>query len=149
MKTTAALILFLALLGSAAHAADPAEEVRKSEIAFPKAFADRDYTAFAAFILDDATFLPASRTLSGKKAIMEVWSKYLEPKQPPFSWRPERVAVNGSGTIGLSTGPVFDPDGKQIGVYSSIWLKQSDGTWKIEFDGPGCPPPCPASPAAH
>ena len=61
---------------------------------------------------------------------------------PPIAWASERVAVNAAGTIGLSTGPVFDSNGKQTGSFSTIWIKQSDGTWKALFDGPGADSAC-------
>jgi ketosteroid isomerase-like protein len=125
------------LMASSAYAADRAEEVRQTEIAFAKAFADRDAAKFFSFIADDANFLSPKRTLAGKEEITKVWSEYLKPEKPPFRWEPARVAVNGSGDIGLSTGPVFDETGKHILNYSSIWQRQRDGSWKIIFDGPG------------
>jgi len=118
------------------------DEVRRAEMAFAKAFADRDQAKFFSFVLDDASFLGGVRTLAGKSQIVDRWSKFFGSSPAPFSWTPERVAVNATGTVGLSTGPVYGTDGKQIGNYSSIWLKQPDGTWKILFDGPGSQPAC-------
>jgi ketosteroid isomerase-like protein len=46
--------------------------------------------------------------------------------------------VLDSGTLGLSSGPVFGPDGKQTGTFNSIWRKKADGKWEIIFDK-GCP----------
>jgi ketosteroid isomerase-like protein len=109
-------------------AADPVEEVRQAEIAFAKAFADRDAAKFFSFVADDATFLGGLSTH---------WSQFFKSAEAPFSWGPDRVAVNASGTLGLSTGPVFDPQGKHSGSYMSTWVKQPDGTWKILFDGSG------------
>ena len=130
-------LLLLALLF-----APPADDVRDTEIAFAKAFADRDAAKFFAFLSDDATFLGGKRTMNGKPEVMKVWSEYLKDAKAPFSWKPERVVTNAAGDLGLSTGPVYDADGKHISDYSSIWQKQKDGTWKIVFDGPGsrvCP----------
>lgn len=121
----------------AAVAADPAAEVRQAETAFAKAFADRDAAKFATFVADDAKFMSAKRTLSGKAEVMAVWSESM--KNPQFSWRPERVTTNAAGDLGLSTGPVFDANGKHILDYVSTWQKQKDGTWKVVFDGPGAP----------
>ena len=144
-RITTILVLLLAL---PALAADPAEDVRQAEIAFAKAFADRDPAKFFSMVLDDASFLAPLRTMSGKQAITERWSRFFNGPQAPFSWGPERVAVNQAGTVGLSTGPVYDPKGVHIGNYSSVWLKQADGTWKILFDGPGSPAACLAADAA-
>ena len=118
------------------------EDVRDAEIAFAKAFADRDAAKFFTYVLDDATFLSRRGTLSGKPEVMRVWSDYLKPERAPFSWHPERVVVNGAGDLGLSTGPVRDAEGKHIGDFASVWQKQKDGTWKVVFDGPGSGPPC-------
>ena len=137
MRKLAALLLVLAAVS--AHS-DPADEVRRAEIAFAKAFADRDQAKFFSFVADDATFLPGLGTLVGKQAVVQRWSRFFNGPQAPFSWGPERVAVNKAGTVGLSTGPVFDTDGKHIGNYSSIWTKQADGSWKILYDGPGSDP---------
>lgn len=127
------------VVATSAFAADAVEEVRSTEIAFAKAFADQDAAKFFSFVADDATFLTARLTISGKPEIVKRWSPFFSEKVAPFTWRPERVVVNGAGTIGLSTGPVFDKDGIQGGTYSSIWEKSATGEWKIIFDGPGAP----------
>jgi pimeloyl-ACP methyl ester carboxylesterase/ketosteroid isomerase-like protein len=129
------------LLIAVSAAAGPVEEVRDAESAFAKAFADRDATRFFNFVLDDATF-SGGRTLSGKPAVMERWSRFFEPPQAPFSWWPERIVVNAAGTIGLSIGPVFDADGHHLSNYSSVWVRQPGGAWKVQFDGPGDSPAC-------
>jgi len=133
------LAIALLLLASVSAFADAVTDVRNTEIAFAKAFADRDAVKFFSFVADDAVFLGA-RTLNGKAEVVKRWSDFFKSKDAPFSWRPERVVVADDGRIGLSTGPIFDSDGVEIGVYSSIWEKQTDGSWKIKFDGPGGPP---------
>ena len=135
--------LALILLIAATAQADAIEEVRNAEIAFAKAFADRDQVRFFSFVLDDATFLGPKTVLGGKPEVMRVWSGFFKPEKAPFRWAPERVVVNAAGDLGLSTGPVHDPDGKQIGNFSSVWQRQKDGSWKVLFDGPGSGPPCP------
>ncbi|HSP16706.1 MAG TPA: nuclear transport factor 2 family protein [Thermoanaerobaculia bacterium] len=132
-------ILLALLIASSAYAADRADEVRQTEIGFAKAFADRDAAKFFSFVTDDANFLGPKRILAGKAEVVKVWTEYLKPEKAPFRWEPERVVVNAKGDLGLSTGPVYDAEGKHIGNYSSIWQRQSDGTWKIVFDGPGGP----------
>lgn len=131
-------LLALALLSAMPPVArDRAGEVRQAEIAFAKAFADRDPVKFFGFVAEDAHFLSSGRTLSGKEEVKSVWSGYLKDKRAPFSWSPERVVVNARGDLGLSTGPVLDASGRHVGDYSSIWQRQSDGGWKVIFDGPG------------
>jgi len=119
--------------------ADAVAEVRNAEIAFAKAFADRDKDRFFSFVADDATFL-SMVTLKGKAQIIERWSRFFAGPEAPFSWTPERVSVSDDGTLGLSTGPVFGADGTHSGSYLSTWRKQKDGTWKILFDSNGPSP---------
>ncbi len=135
------LSLAILLLAAVSASADAVDDVRNSEIAFAKAFADRDQAKFFSFVADDATFLSARGTLKGRVEVIRGWSGFFKSPSAPFSWRPERVAVVDDGKLGYSTGPVFDPEGLQVAVYTSIWEKQSDGTWKVKFDGPGAPPP--------
>ena len=141
------LLLLLAVTGCAGGAAsrpaavDPGaarDEVRAAETAFAAAFRDRDRDRFFAMLADDAVFLGPQKTLRGRRQVIETWSRFFADPAPPFSWRPERVEISSDGTLGLSTGPILDPAGKQIGSYSSIWRRQPDGTWKVAFDGPGC-----------
>jgi ketosteroid isomerase-like protein len=113
------------------------DELRATETAFAKTMADRDHAAFATFIADEAVFF-GRKELRGKQAIVEAWKSLYEGKDAPFSWRPETVSVLDSGMLGLSSGPVFGPDGKQTGTFSSIWRHRADGKWEIIFDK-GCP----------
>ncbi|HEX2120918.1 MAG TPA: alpha/beta fold hydrolase, partial [Thermoanaerobaculia bacterium] len=138
------LLLALMLLATTPPPAHPVEQVRQAEIAFAKAFADRDKAKFFSFVAHDATFLSGLTTLRGREQVIERWSRYFATPEAPFSWAPDRVSVSADGTLGLSTGPVYDPKGYHVGDYISTWRKQADGTWKIVFDstGPG-PAPLP------
>jgi uncharacterized protein (TIGR02246 family) len=120
-----------------------AAQVRAAEQAFSKAMADRDAEAFASRIADDAVFFGA-KPLRGKNAIVSAWKQFFAGPQAPFSWQPEEVEVLDSGTLALSSGPVRAPDGKQIGVFNSIWRHDADGVWRVVFDK-GCPD-CPCKP---
>jgi len=136
MKQTT--ITLLLLLTTATTFAGPVEDVANAERTFAKAFADRDSAKFFAMVAPDANFL-GFRTLRGKDAVVKGWSRLFEGPAP-FSWGPERVEVTADGKLGLSTGPIYDAKGNHTGDYSSIWQKQSDGSWKIIFDGPGSAP---------
>ncbi len=131
------LVLVLALPASAE---DRAEEVRATEIAFAKAFADRDAKKFFLYLADDAQFLGRRNTMRGKREVIAGWSEFFEPAVAPFRWQPERVVTNAAGDLGFSSGPVFDEAGVQIGTFTSTWVRQPDGSWKILFDGgSACP----------
>ncbi len=109
-------------------------EVVATETAFAQTMARRDHAAFATFIADDAVFFGGSTTLRGRTAVAEAWRRWYSTPQAPFSWAPETVEVLESGSLALSSGPVFDPQGKRIGSFSSIWRREAPGVWRIVFD---------------
>ena len=134
------LCLLLLVLALPASAADRSEEVRATEIAFAKAFADRDAKKFFLYLADDAQFLGRRNTMRGKQEVIAGWSEFFKPAVAPFRWQPERVVTNAAGDLGFSGGPVFDEAGVQIGTFTSTWVRQPDGSWKILFDGgSACP----------
>jgi len=144
MKSLSAGVVLMLAVSAAPSRADQKpdiaklqDEVRATEAAFAKTMADRDHAAFATFIADEAVFFGRAE-LRGKQAVVDAWAGLFEGKDAPFSWRPETVSVLDSGTLGLSSGPVFAPDGKQTGTFSSIWRRKADGKWEIIFDK-GCP----------
>jgi ketosteroid isomerase-like protein len=137
LASTSVLILIFAL---PAFAADRTEEVRATEIAFAKAFADRDAQKFFSFLAEDAQFLGRRNTMRGKQEVVTGWSEYFKPAVAPFRWQPERVVTSAAGDLGFTSGPVFDEAGVQIGTFTSTWVRQPDGSWKILFDGgSACP----------
>jgi len=116
-----------------------AEEVRQTERAFARTMATRDHAAFVSFLAEDTVFLSEIRTLRGRTQVADAWKRYYEGEKAPFSWDPERVEVLDSGTLALSTGPVFDPSGARVGTFNSVWRREGPGRWRIVFDT-GCPP---------
>ena len=137
--TALAFAAVLALAAVGESSADLQTQVRDAERAFAKTMADRDHAAFVAFLAEEAVFLAPDRALRGRQAVADGWKRFFEGPQAPFAWEPERVEVVDSGTLALSTGPVFDPEGKRVGTFNSTWRRESDGRWKIVLDN-GCPP---------
>ena len=143
MKTKQAVVLAVlacALVPPArAEAPDVAAgKVRAREAAFAKTMADRDLAAFATFVAKDAVFL-GKTALRGRPAVVEGWKGLFDGPKAPFSWQPERVEVPASGTLALSTGAVFDPQGERVGTFNSTWRLDDDGEWRVVLDT-GCPP---------
>lgn len=122
--------------------ADLAAEVEARELAFADTMATRDFEGFARFIAPDAIFFQGDRPLRGREAVTAAWRAYFDGEQAPFSWRPDLVEVLESGDLALSSGPVFDPTGRRIGRFNSVWRRDADGNWRVVFDK-GSDPPCP------
>ena len=134
----------IVLVGSAVNAAEPpniaqlAAEVRQAEQAFARSMADRNLAAFASLLSKEAVFF-SDKVLRGKTAVIAGWKPLFEQPEAPFSWEPAEVEVLDSGTLAISSGPVRNREGKQVGVFNSIWRRESDGRWRVIFDK-GCPP---------
>jgi hypothetical protein len=128
--------LFVTAL-SAQTNSDLREQVRKTELAFARTMADRDHAAFVTF-LDAETVFSGAKVLRGAKAVADEWKSFYQGPKAPFSWTPDAVEVLDSGTLALSSGPVFNPEGKRIGTFNSVWRLQAGGKLKIVFDK-GCP----------
>ncbi|NNF38913.1 MAG: nuclear transport factor 2 family protein [Gemmatimonadetes bacterium] len=108
--------------------------VRDREIAFAQSMADRDHDAFASFLSADAIFFNGERAIRGADAVAADWARYFEGPDAPFSWTPDVVEVLDSGDLALSSGPVLNPAGEQVGRFNSIWRLEADGIWRVVFD---------------
>lgn len=73
----------------------------------------------------------------------EAYSKRPAPPSPPpitLNWSPVYGDIAQSGELGYTTGPFLITDNSpakrpaQHGMYSSIWKKQADGSWKVLVD---------------
>lgn len=129
--------LLAAPLPAQSVAATLQQQVIAAESSFAASFARRDTAAFAALIAADAVFF-GQGAMRGKAAVLEGWRGLLLQPTPPFSWKPEVVEVLESGDLAFSSGPVLNPEGRQVGTFNSIWRRQPDGRWLVVFDK-GCP----------
>lgn len=110
------------------------QEVRNAEQRFANTMANRDFAEFQTFIASDAIFFSGDDALKGRQRIAYAWRAFFANPQAPFSWRPDIVEVLSSGELALSSGPVYDPAGKQIGRFNSIWRRTTRRTWEVVFD---------------
>ena len=138
-------LLAAVLAGCAAPSADRAaltQQVADTERAFAKTMADRDATAFASFLAEETVFFNAQGPVRGKAAVVADWQRFFAGPKAPFSWAPQEVEVLPSGTLALTSGPVYAPDGSKVASFTSIWRLEAPGVWRIVFDkGCDCPPP--------
>jgi ketosteroid isomerase-like protein len=147
LRLAAFLLLPLIATGCTTPPAGPADratlvrQVTEAETAFAKTMADRDHAAFTGFLAEDAVFFSGREPLRGKAAVAAFWKRFYESPKAPFSWKPAKVEVLPDGRLAMSTGPVFDPDGKPVASFTSVWRLESPGVWRIVFDnGCNCPP---------
>jgi ketosteroid isomerase-like protein len=138
MKTIGALAASAALCACSAFGPQPSPQQARLEVvaverAFAKSMADRDLTAFASYLSEEAIFFSGPTPLRGKSAVVAYWSRFYSAPAAPFSWEPEEVEVLDSGTLALSSGPVRNPKGDVSARYSSIWRREAGG-WRIIFD---------------
>ena len=124
--------------GPSLRAESQVEDLGDIESAFAATMADRDLEGFANFLDAETVFYAGPTELRGAEAVKEAWALFFEGEAAPFSWRPEVVSVLDSGSLGLTSGPVLDPEGNRIGTFNSIWRLNAEGVWKIVFDR-GCP----------
>jgi len=113
---------------------DLRQQVMDTESAFAQTMVQRDFDGFVSFLSEETVFFSGTTALRGKQAVADTWKSYYEQADIPFSWRPELVEVLDSGTLALSSGPVFDPDGKKVATFNSIWRLEAPGQWRIVFD---------------
>lgn len=139
MVTLAAMVVLATTPARAATHEELVEQVRAAETAFAATMAARDHAAFGTFLADEAVFFGGKGPLRGAAAVSAAWQRFFEGEPAPFSWRPETVEVLESGTLALTSGPVFDPEGAQFSVFNSVWRLETDGRWRVVFDR-GCPP---------
>jgi ketosteroid isomerase-like protein len=113
-------------------------QVFAAESSFAATMANRDSTAFAAFLAPEAIFFGEKSVMRDKSAVVDGWREWFAGPTPPFSWRPETVEVTASGTLAHSSGPVHDAHGRRIGTFNSVWRREPGGAWLVVFDK-GCP----------
>lgn len=121
-----------------AHAAPTNAELKQqvadTERAFAATMKARDLSAFTSFLSEETVFYSGPVPLRGREQVTQFWKKFYDGKDAPFSWEPDQVDVIDSGTLAHSSGPVYDPKGKLIGRFNSVWRQEAPGKWRIVFD---------------
>ena len=129
-----ALALASAAAGAAPSNAELKQQVADTERAFAATMRQRDLAAFTSFLSDETVFYSGPVPLRGREQVTAFWKKFYEAKEAPFSWEPDQVDVIDSGTLAHSSGPVYDPKGKLIARFNSVWRLEAPGKWRIVFD---------------
>ena len=116
-------------------------QVRTHESDFARSMAERNFATFQSFLSEEAVFFSgagaATESQRGKAAVAAHWKRWFDGPAAPFTWAPEKIEVLDSGTLALSTGPVYDTSGRQIATFTTIWRKEGPARWRVVFDK-GC-----------
>src|ERR1700730_5456589 len=116
--------------------------IRAPDAAGLKATQAKDVAGATANYADDASWLPPHAPMvQGKEAIRSAWSQFLASPGFKIEWQITRIDVSRAGdmaytlykyemTMGAPTGSPIHDEGKDM----AVWVKQSDGTWKIVAD---------------
>lgn len=114
------------LIAAAATAATPLDAERAFAADAQKL---GQWTAFAKWSADDAQmFVPqlvnAHAFLKGRE-------------DPPVAvfWWPTTSFVSCDGTTAINTGPWVRDGGRSVGYFTTVWQRQTDGSWKWVYDG--------------
>ena len=132
-----ALVAPATLAAQSGPSADLRRQVFVAESSFAATMANRDLKAFSEFLSPETIWF-GKTPLRGKEAVITAWRRFFDGPKAPFSWRPETVEVLPSGNLALTSGPVFDPDGKMTNTFTTIWRLDPDGRWRVVYDK-GCP----------
>ncbi|MES2298523.1 MAG: DUF4440 domain-containing protein [Pseudomonadota bacterium] len=132
----AGVSLLASSLATAADMAELKKQVADTERAFAATMKQRDFAGFTSFVSEEAVFFSGPTPLHGKEAVAKFWKKFYDKPEAPFSWVPDdkEVEVLASGTLAISSGPVFDASGKKVSMFSSVWRQEAPGKWRIVLD---------------
>ena len=123
------------------RAADEAA-IRAVDVAFSKAVEAKQLDAAVAFYADDAVVMFVNAPmLTTKDAIRKAFEEFFAMPGIAMKWQVTKVDAAGSGDLGYTVGTyemtMNDSKGKPItdhGKYTTVWKKQSDGSWKAVVD---------------
>lgn len=140
MKRTVLLVLIVLAFGvnGTAQKKDLASDLRSlvdNELAFAHTASEKGvHDSFLEFIADDGIIYRPG-PVNGKDWLTP------KPSRPGLlTWQPVFADISGAGDLGITTGPwEFRETGPKdepvaYGQFSTVWRKQSDGSWKFVID---------------
>jgi ketosteroid isomerase-like protein len=118
-----------------------ADDLRKMEVEFMKAAAEKGADGYMSYYADDAVEVPNGADAIHGKANIAKTMGFLNDKKNQLVWTPVYADISSAGDLGYTSGTFEfrsqDKDGKptvDYGKYTSIWKKQGDGSWKVALD---------------
>ncbi len=121
----------------------PAEcVVWQRERSFAESVDRHDSFAFSKHVSSDAVFVSDDpQPTRGRGAIAKDWAGIIAG-DPALHWYPGTVQIAGDAKVALSRGLYWMESGKSvspkryaIGHFISVWSQESDGVWRVLYDG--------------
>jgi ketosteroid isomerase-like protein len=137
------IIFGLALLASTAAFAGPKEDMMAADRAFAAMSLEKGaHAAFLAYMTDDVRLFDGDHPpIIGKAAVAEYYAKTPETPGSKLDWTVVDGEASAAGDLGYTRGTwIFTakkPDGSDLkvtGYYVTGWRRQTDGTYKFNFD---------------
>ncbi len=111
------------------------------EAQFMQAAAVKGSAGYMSYYADDAVELPNGVAAVHGRINIAKDMGFLDQKDNRLTWTPVGADISSSGDLGYTYGTFEfhskDKDGKPVvehGKYTSIWKRQSDGSWKVVLD---------------
>jgi ketosteroid isomerase-like protein len=139
-----AVVLAMAGALAARRAGGDAEQAAllKADRDFSEATVSKRLEGFRSYLADNVRTLRADKpVIEGKQALSDTWKALLTNPSMTIQWAPLSASASKQGDMGYTVGTYevtqTDEKGKHVvgtGKYVTIWRKQADGSWKVEFD---------------
>ena len=143
-RTAAVLGLAFLSVGAGAQGVVPTqtgeEALLQVDRDFNLATQQKHLEGWMQFMADDVVVL-RGKPVFGKEAVRAVLKNDWDHPEYSLTWEPKRAELFKSGKMGNTSGR-WTFSGKnekgekvtQHGDYLTVWLKQSDGSWKVIYD---------------
>ena len=136
MRTLVLLTLIVGPLG--AQDADQAAIMAQGR-AFSAAYVANDAAAIGAIYSDSAVLMPPNRTVRGRAAIEQAFTWSPPYRQLAHRMTANRLVIRGGMAveegIWTSTGQRGDAEPVESSErYLLVWVRESDGVWRILYD---------------
>ncbi len=143
---TAALLAVIAVVPNTHPSASASENasadtLRQLEGEFMKASADQGSAGYMSYYADNAVEVPNGASIIQGKVNIAKTMGFLDDKNNHLTWSSVGADISSSGDLGYTYGTYElrskDKEGNPVvdhGKYTTIWKKQSGGSWKVVLD---------------
>jgi ketosteroid isomerase-like protein len=122
-------------------------EVWARELSFADSVARHDANAFAEHVHPQGVFsaseAPDAR-LTGREAIVAGWAPIVAGQHLTIRWYPTSTVASPDARVVWSSGPALviarrgdrgtPEETTSIGAFHSVWMRDTDGAWRVIFD---------------